>query len=156
MNAHRFLKMARQTHLYLGMFTAPAILFFAFTGVLQTFSLHESAKDGAYKPAKWIVVLAQIHKKQTMQLPQAKAQPSAASLSEMPTKKSKPVSSPQAAVLPASNPLPLKLFFLIVGIGLGTSTASGLYMSYKYCRNKLLLTVLFLAGIFIPVILTLA
>jgi hypothetical protein len=42
----------------------------------------------------------------------------------------------------------MKIFFLMVSAGLAASTASGLYMSYKYSRNKLIPTVLFLLGIF--------
>ena len=34
------LKIVRLTHLYLGVFIAPAIVFFAFTGALQTLSFH--------------------------------------------------------------------------------------------------------------------
>ena len=66
------LKTARLIHLYLGAFITPAILFFALTGILQTFSLHDAAKNGSYKPAYWIVALAQLHKKQTIQVPDRK------------------------------------------------------------------------------------
>ena len=37
--SHALLRVLRKMHLYLGVFTAPALLFFAFTGALQTFSL---------------------------------------------------------------------------------------------------------------------
>ena len=50
------LQLLRQIHLYLGVFTAPAILFFALSGVLQTFGLHETTKDSSYKPARWILI----------------------------------------------------------------------------------------------------
>ena len=63
------LKAARLLHVYLGVFFAPAILFFALTGALQTFSLHEEARGSAYKPPVWIVRLAQLHKKQVLALP---------------------------------------------------------------------------------------
>src|ERR1700747_349739 len=76
------LKTVRIMHLYLGVFLAPAILFFSFTGALQTFSLHESVKGSGYKPANWIMVLGQPHKKQTAQLPPRKTQPSASSLAD--------------------------------------------------------------------------
>jgi hypothetical protein len=56
----------RLIHLYVGIFIAPAIVFFAFTGAIQ---IHVSAKSGAYKPANWIIRLAQLHKKQTTDLP---------------------------------------------------------------------------------------
>ena len=64
----RILKAARVLHLYIGAFISPAILFFAFTGLLQTFSLHENAKDGNYKPPRWVLSVAQLHKKQTLQI----------------------------------------------------------------------------------------
>ena len=59
----------RLVHLYLGIFTAPALIFFAFTGALQTFSLHETTRGSAYKPPAWAVTLGQIHKKQTPVVP---------------------------------------------------------------------------------------
>ena len=70
-----FLKYTRVTHLYLGVFTAPALLFFAFTGALQTFSLHETTHSSNYKPPAWAVTLAQIHKKQTSVVPVRKFPP---------------------------------------------------------------------------------
>jgi uncharacterized iron-regulated membrane protein len=149
------LKMLRQTHLYLGVFIAPAILFFAFTGALQTFSLHENAKVGNYKPARWIAVLAQIHKKQSSQLPPSKLQSSASPHADAHHKPEKHANA-VAADLPRQNPLPLKIFFLLVCVGLFTSTFSGFYMSYKYSRNKLLLGMVFLAGIVAPIVLVFA
>ena len=64
-----WLKAVRLTHLYLGAFFAPSILFFALTGAFQTFSLHETTRGSSYKPPAWIVTLAHIHKKQTAVLP---------------------------------------------------------------------------------------
>jgi hypothetical protein len=139
------LKITRIVHLYLGVFIAPAILFFAFTGALQTFSLHDAAKDGSYKPANWIVVLAQLHKKQTKQLPAPK-DPSTKNSSADDLKPQKKHDS-----VPKRNTLPLKVFFLVVSIGLFFSTLTGLYMSYMYCRNKVRLTAVLLAGVAIPV-----
>ena len=51
-------QLLRRWHNYLGAFIAPSILFFAFTGALQLFSLHE-AHDG-YQPAPVIEKLAQL------------------------------------------------------------------------------------------------
>jgi len=50
----------------------------------------------------------------------------------------------------------MKVFFAIIGIGLIFSTSTGLYMSYKYGRRKILLALLFVAGIVIPILLTAA
>jgi hypothetical protein len=150
--SHTLLRYIRLTHLYFGVFIAPALLFFAFTGALQTFSLHETTRGSSYKPPAWAVVLCQIHKKQTPIVPQrrlppqespAHAQPPAAPSNPTPATLSKP-----------HNPLPLKIFFLLVSIGLFTSTLTGLYMSYRYIRNRLLITALLIAGVVLPIALT--
>ena len=72
---HRVLKFIRQLHLYLGVFTAPMLLFFAITGGLQTFSLHETTRGSSYTPPAWLASMAQLHKKQTTVMPMRKASP---------------------------------------------------------------------------------
>lgn len=49
----------------------------------------------------------------------------------------------------------MKVFFLIVSVSLLASTVTGLYMSYKFVRNKILITAILLAGVVIPALLTL-
>jgi len=136
----------RYTHLYLGVFIAPALLFFAFTGALQTFSFHETTHGSSYKPSAWIVTLAQIHKKQLTTVPAKKLPPAIAQPSPAAEK-----SQPSAKPIKAHNPLPLKFFFLLVSLGLFTSTLSGLYMSYRYSRNRPLITALLVAGTILPI-----
>jgi hypothetical protein len=163
--AHTFLKYTRLTHLYLGVFIAPALLFFAFTGALQTFSLHETTRGSSYKPPAWIVTLAQLHKKQTTTVPVRKL-PQPDKSADRPTDKFTPDKStpdktqpiaPKSDTSPAPkshNALPLKLFFLLVSLGLFVSTLTGLYMSYKYIRNRRLITAILLSGIILPILLT--
>jgi hypothetical protein len=55
---------------------------------------------------------------------------------------------------PQRHPLPLRVFFLLVCIGLVTSTGSGIYMAYKYSRGPRLVTGLLLVGLILPVLLT--
>src|SRR5580700_10640997 len=164
-SSHALLKSLRLVHLYIGVFIAPAILFFAFTGALQTFSLHETTRGSSYKPPAWAVTLAQIHKKQTPIVPVRKAPPQDKPIDKDATDKPRIDASASQAAPPVSpktdepapkphNPLPLKIFFLLVSIGLFISTLSGLYMSYKYIRNRKLITVLLLAGIIAPILLT--
>ena len=184
------LKSARVVHLYFGVWIAPALLFFALSGALQTFDLHSTARDGTYRPAKWILVLAQLHKHQTSQLPPPRrpvTDTASAGLSRGPAPVSpgspapfspKPESDatvagvqraaapprvqPQklsAAVaaqsLPAKpraerHPLPLRIFFLLVSVGLFSSVGTGLYMSYRYSRTRTLMTATLLLGIIVP------
>jgi hypothetical protein len=161
--SHRLLKNIRLLHLYLGVFIAPSLLFFAFTGALQTFSLHETTRGSSYKPPAWVVTLAQIHKKQTPALPARKLPPpdkapaDKATPDEAAAAPQHPKSSPQATTSPTPkphNPLPLKIFFLLVALGLFLSTLTGLTMSYRFIRNRMLITAILLAGIILPVLLT--
>lgn len=163
-SSHALQKYIRLIHLYLGVFIAPALLFFAFTGALQTFSLHETTRGSNYKPPAWAVTLGQIHKKQTIVVPVRKPPPTdkpadKSSSNKFQSDSSTPAQtatkSSEAAPAPkAHNALPLKIFFLLVAIGLFVSTLTGLYMSYKYIRNRTLITAILIAGIVIPVLLT--
>ena len=49
--------------------------------------------------------------------------------------------------------VPMKAFFLLVSLGLFTSTLTGIYMSYKYGGSKIVVTVLLVAGIIVPLLL---
>jgi hypothetical protein len=147
----------RKTHLYIGVFTAPAIVFFALTGALQTFSLHETARDGSYKPAQWILLLAQMHKKQTTQIPVRKAPPQPAPVTVSAEKKSEEKKPDPAPAPPQPRPqhnlLPLRVFFLVVAVSLFASTLSGLYLAWRYRRDRILATALLIAGIVVPILL---
>jgi len=148
------LKLFRTLHLYIGTFIAPALLFFAFTGALQTFSLHETTQGSTYKPPAWIATLAQIHKKQTSIIPVKKLRPADVTPQQAPKHDKAQLSSPAEAPQPKpKNHLPLKIFFLLVAIGLFTSTLTGIYMAYKYNRNKRVVTALLLAGVIVPPVL---
>jgi hypothetical protein len=173
------LKLVRQIHLYFGVFIAPALLFFAFTGALQTFSLHETTRGSSYKPPTWIVTLAQLHKKQTVTVPVKKlnAGGDKAGSDKPAGEKMKkgdggtvvgavgPKTADAAATTPAGvttapapapkpkSHLPMKIFFLLVSIGLFTSSLTGIYMAYKYNRSKLVVTLLLLAGVVVPLLL---
>lgn len=151
--SHIFLRYTRLVHLYLGTFIAPALIFFAFTGALQTFSLHEATRGSSYRPPAWAVTLAQIHKKQTPVVPLKKV-PSPEKASDVPDAKTKSADISGSPLPPAPvaqhHPLPLKIFFLIVSVGLFTSTISGIYMSYKYIRNRVLVAAVLVSGIVIP------
>jgi hypothetical protein len=167
--SHAVLKFIRQVHLYIGIFTTPALLFFAITGALQTFSLHEQTRGSDYKPPAILAELGQLHKKQTTMVPVRRPQsfgpdkgpekgadrgpdraPSGAGQASK-----RPDSAPPPAQPPATQKshLPMKIFFLLVSISLVTSTLTGLYLSYKYSRGWILITGLLAAGLVIPALL---
>ena len=161
--SHKILKIARQIHLYVGVFIAPALLFFAFTGGLQVFSLHETTRGSDYKPPAWLATMAQLHKKQTAAMPARKPRPMDADNHAQPMPNAGPAAN-AAAPMPmkpemprtdAKNPLPLKIFSALVALGLFVSTLIGLYMAYRYTRRPVLVSVLLLAGVVVPVVLAL-
>jgi hypothetical protein len=179
MSSHRLMQWLRLSHLYLGVFTAPAILFFAFSGALQTLSLNDRSQDGSYTPPHWISVMAQLHKKQTTQLPlrrsgpqegarAAKAQKAASDPAKQ-DEKSPAVrvapANPQAAInasvqkpqqpalQPPRKPLGMQVFFLLVCTSLFASTFSGAWMAWRYRRSRIAIAVVLIAGIAVPLVL---
>ncbi|MGH8158028.1 MAG: PepSY domain-containing protein [Rhodanobacter sp.] len=172
--AHRFLKAARSIHLYLGVFTAPMLLFFAITGGLQTFSLHETTRGSSYVPPAWLASMAQLHKKQTTVMPvrrprpaetavpvtgsgtvQATTPPAAATATDVRPAASSGQPAKSIGEPPRKNLLPMKIFFALVSLGLLISTLTGLYMSYRYSRKPRLVTMILAAGILVPLLLLL-
>jgi hypothetical protein len=143
------MKSIRQLHFYIGIFFAPSIIFFAFSGALQTFSLHEDKEAGSHHP-EWIAKLAEIHKDQ--RLPQlteenvaeaakpekAEAQPTSTPETERPAPKRKPS-------------LPLKIFVLFMSTGLMLSSFLGIYMAFKYNRDRRIIWSLLIVGTALPI-----
>ncbi|WP_263378901.1 PepSY domain-containing protein [Granulicella paludicola] len=146
------LKTVRLTHHYIGVFFAPTILFFAITGGLQMFGLHETSRGSTYTPPAILVHLAQLHKKGTLYVSSKKAPPSPSAKIDG-AKPDAPKSPPPAPAPPVSNPLPMKVFFAATALALVLSTCTGLFMSWKYARRKSLVGYVLLAGIACPLLL---
>lgn len=140
----------RQWHCYIGMFIAPSVLFFALTGALQVFSLHEA--HGDYEPFPLVEKLASVHKDQVFKLGHHHAPASPTSDAGKPAAP-KPDEDGDDKTPPAQ--LMLKAFFLIVAVSLAVSTAFGLWMGLKYTPRKGLAWGLFVAGAVLPVALLL-
>jgi hypothetical protein len=137
----------RQIHTYIGAFIAPSVLFFAFTGSLQLFSLHEA--HGAYTPPAIIEALGHVHTDQI--------------LKEKPDPASKSADTHEdhdhdhhAAGPPAWPVKALKWVFLTMAIGLITSTLLGLWLAFTSARRKGVVLALFVAGGLLPLVLLLA
>lgn len=169
---HRLLKLSRTVHLYLGVFMVPALLFFAITGGLQTFSLHETTRGSSYTPPAWLVTAAQLHKKQTTVTPARKSRPPENAATAPGSGAAVAGNTSPANVLPSAPPagssagpadhdggppkknlLPMKIFFALVSISLCLSTLTGLYMAYRYSRKPTLVTSILVAGVVVPLLL---
>jgi hypothetical protein len=151
------LKSIRLTHHYVGVFFAPTILFFATTGSLQMFGLHETSRGSSYVPPAILVHLSQLHKKGTLYVAPRKATPSAPAKADGPKADApKPDASKSPVPTPASpapNPLPVKIFFAATALALVISTCTGLFMSWRYARRKAVVVGVFLAGVACPLLL---
>jgi hypothetical protein len=156
----------RQLHRYLGVFFTPAILFFAFSGALQTFGLHESEQRGAPPPVAWIAALASVHKDQ--HLPEVRTQalapaPTDAHADEHAQGDAEArAAAPGAgqAAAPASHeatksPLPLKLFVLALAIGLCATSLVGLTIALSNPRSRRPTALMLVLGTLLPLVLLL-
>jgi hypothetical protein len=135
----------RQLHTYVGAFIAPSVLFFAFTGSLQLFSLHES--HGAYAPPPVVEMLGRIHKDQV-----TRSKPHAAAAPHHHDADHDVDHHDHAAATPWSV-MALKWLFLTAAVGLITSTLLGLWMSLALSRHKRVVVGLLVVGAALPVLL---
>ncbi len=153
----------REIHSYLGMLIAPLVLFLAFTGLIQIFSLHEA--HGGYTPYPWVEKLGKVHKDQSYQIGKHRPPPV-------------PVATAPAA-LPADghavetadrdqdhdqadNPksmLPvylLKWYFAFVAVFLFSSTLIGVWIGLRNPLRRKTYVNLFVIGIVVPMALIFA
>ncbi len=137
----------RQWHGYLGAFIAPSVIFFALTGALQLFNLHEP--HGGYHPAQIIEKLGRLHKDQVFALDHDHPSPPAEASPRPATSQPKPDDDDQPAVATTV----LKWFFLVVALGLVVSTAFGIWIALTKPRGRTATVVLLAAGAAVPVLL---
>jgi len=134
------LRSLRQWHHLIGVFLAPAILFFAFSGLFQVIGWQDQRNP---PPPGWVSAIAGIHKHQMLPKPRP----------------AEPEHKP-AAARPVEDDdhdhggfTPLKVFALLTAIGLFTTTLIGLTIALgtRTMRGKSLIALGL--GIVVPVIL---
>lgn len=147
----------RKLHRYLGVFFTPAILFFAFTGALQTFGLHESEQRGEPPPVAWIAALASVHKDQHLPQPRQAAAPRKAPVVDAAPPPDTAAAKPRPPAADAhekgKSTLPLKLFVLAVAIGLCISSLLGMTLAFSNPRNRKEAGVMLMLGTLLPLLL---
>jgi uncharacterized iron-regulated membrane protein len=135
----------RVWHTYLGMLIAPSVLFFALTGALQTFRLHDA--HGAYQPLPLVEKLGMLHKDQVFaRKERRKRPPEPATAHEGP-----PPPPAEGGDHVSLGTLVLKWFFLLVAAGLTSSTVLGLWIGLTHLRHKRVALGLLAVGIVLPV-----
>jgi len=142
------LMQVRAIHTYVGMLIAPAVLFFACTGILQIYSLHEA--HGDYTPPPLIEKLARVHKDQVFAA-EHHGPPPAAAQSHAPKPAGPPPGGEERHAKLATTLL--KAVFAVVAVGLIGSTCAGLWMALRQPGKRRLYLVLLTVGAAVPLIL---
>jgi hypothetical protein len=137
----------RRYHTYLGALIAPSVLFFAATGAVQLFSLHEA--HGGYVPPPLIEKLSAVHKDQVFAAKAHKARPAAKTATG--ASGAHDHDHDDEAGPPLKTVL-LKWTFLAVSLGLIVSTGLGLWMAFTTARRKGLVLILLILGAAAPVL----
>lgn len=146
------MKNIRQIHLYLGTFFAPAIIFFAFSGILQVFGLHESRGKDAAPPIAWIAEMASIHKDQHLRMenPAHERERHAHGQSDA-DEHDHDHDHADAAQNPSS--WGLKAFVLLMAISLILTSLLGIYIAVQNPRTRRSAWLSLFLGIVVPVLL---
>jgi hypothetical protein len=134
----------RVWHSYIGILIAPSVIFFALTGALQLFSLHES--HGSYTPPALIEKLSSMHKDQVFERKHHKEHEPEA---EPKSGRQPPPEEHEKG--PTLSTMLLKWFFLCVALALTASTLLGLWIGLTHVQRKSTGWWLLLAGIVLPI-----
>lgn len=130
----------RAWHANISVFIAPTVLFFALSGSLQIFDLHEA--HGAYVPSRFLASIGRLHKQQVF-APPPERKPSGTA--------SRPPGGPPKP--PERIPLPtqlLRCLFFLDALGLVVTTAIGFVIGITHAKRSRTAWILFGAGIALP------
>jgi hypothetical protein len=139
----------RVWHTYIGIFIAPSVLFFALTGALQLFSLHE-AHDG-YQPAALLEKLSSVHKDQVFALKEHEEHPDAPAVA--PPEK-QPAEPEEHEAAPKLGTVLSKWFFLGVALALSASTLLGLWIGLSLRHRRRTGWTMLILGALVPLVFT--
>ncbi len=159
----------RQYHLYLGVFFAPLIIFFALSGALQTFRLQEEKGWGGIPP-NWIVWMASVHKDSALPrakpagvAPQAEAahRPAgeAGDHAGAADGKAAVAAAPASAAVarkppvPGKSKLPMRILAVLMSVGLISSALLGMMIALNSKATRRLSVVMIVAGSLVPLLL---
>ena len=139
----------RKFHTYCGALFAPAIVFFAISGALQVFHLQKPS--AGYRPPALFQTLDQLHKDQSLRSPRETAAIPDASAPRPRHARPAVAPSPDAGPRPISaGQLALKWYVTVMSAALVMTTIAGLYMALQNRRERVIVTLLFAAGIIVP------
>jgi hypothetical protein len=143
-------RLARRYHHYLGLFFAPMIILFAFSGALQTFRLQEEKGYGGTPPG-WIVWIASIHKDSRVPTSRGSEAPKPRPQIGAP-RPDAPKAGPTRPAGATNRPytLPLKIFVVLLSLALIASTVLGVMIALTNRAMRRTSLVLLGAGALVP------
>lgn len=133
----------RQIHSWLGLFFAPAILFFALSGTLQALGFQD--RGAAYKPPAWIKAVASVHKHGF--IGRSDGRPAAAA---------KPADPAPRKAVHTETLKPFSVFAAILGVLLASTVALGIWIALLDARARRRSILVLLAGSVFPLLLLFA
>lgn len=144
------MRLVRQAHLWLSVFFAPSIVFFAISGLVLLMGWHDGAA-----PSKMAVTLAQVHRAQTTAAPPARPRPPQVDARRRPDNLGV---DRAAAARPAPPPrphrsAPLTAFFVAMTLTLVMSTALGVAIAWSFRAQRRAVLATLAAGAVIPLVL---
>ncbi len=138
------LAFVRQLHVYVSVFVAPSLIFFAVTGALQTFRIPDQKTTPVL-----IQKLARVHKDDVFALkPPRPKKPEQAANHD----KAQPFEAKPAPPAEQRSTTLLKWFFTAISLGVAFTTLIGLWMALAYNRRKTLVWLILAAGAAAPVL----
>jgi hypothetical protein len=137
----------RRWHSYIGLLIAPSVLFFALTGALQIFNLHEA--HTGYRPAPLIEKLSAVHKDQVFEQP-AKHHDDNAPPSPGTPAGDEPAQRQEEDKTSGAT-FALKWYFLFVALALSASTLIGIWMGITQIGRTAIAWALLAAGALLPI-----
>jgi hypothetical protein len=123
----RTMQRLRRWHLYVGMIFAPAIIFFAFSGGLQTVELQQRQSSPA-----WVSTMASVHRWQAL---------------------ARPNRSPRPGENQPPSPIPLKSFVFLLSIGLIATAVLGIVVALANRGTRRVAAIMLAIGIVLPLVL---
>jgi hypothetical protein len=150
------MKTVRRIHAWLGVLFAPSIIFFALSGTLQLFGLHDTQPG---ETPGLVAKMGMVHTHQTATVPVRQARPPQAQpAGAAPTDAHEASHDAQAKTQakPAKpTTMPLKLFFALMAISLIASSVLGLWIAFTSKRDRNLHIGLLALGVVLPIVLLL-
>lgn len=137
--------------MYVGLLTAPSLIFFCLTGAVQLFSLHEA--HGSYHPYALVEKLSSVHKDQVWEPHEDHDHDHEHDHAADQGGHGDHADHDDHDDDDSAATVALKVFFLLISLGLTVSAALGLWIALTQSRERKLCWILLASGTAFPILL---